>query len=270
MTRLTRNAVSRLRRTMPAYEDTVLLILFGSRARGDYRRGSDIDLLHIVKGGCNKWEQKHADIVRRNIGDARTTAAIPSATAAAVKRINVMVETTRSVKRKWNLRGTMEYWAMTDGVVIYARQPHADRLIGQYHAITDLEASRRWLELSKRHMDDGRSYAKKYNGGTPDIHFTCLMMYRSIEDAVKSMLLSHGIIFHFTRSLNDMCGLLPAASAAVINTWDAGRIQDWWDRRWEQRWPTRRRRVDPYDMSDYNYAVAAAQDIYDSAASIVQ
>ena len=258
----TRVAISRLQRAMPEHEDTVLLMLFGSRARGDYRRGSDIDLLHIVKGNCNRWDQKHFDIVRRSIGDAWTTA------AAAIKQINVMVETTRSVKKRWNLYGMMEYWAMAEGVVIYGRQPHADRLLSQYRAITDQEASRRWLELSKRHIGEGTSYSKKYNGGAPDIHFTCFMMYRAIEDAVKSILLYHGIRFHFTRILDDMCGLLPdGPAAAAINAWDTERIQDWWERRWKPQ-PRRRPPGASYDMADYDYAVAAAQDIYDAAASI--
>lgn len=70
MTQRTRVAVSRLRQAMPEHGDTVLLMLFGSRARGDYRRGSDIDLLHIVKGNCNRWDQKHFDVVRQSIWDA--------------------------------------------------------------------------------------------------------------------------------------------------------------------------------------------------------
>jgi predicted nucleotidyltransferase len=81
------------------------VILFGSYARGDFTKDSDLDLLVILPGSVNQAEEMvRLRMVLRDIP-------MP---------IDVVVYSADEVQRRRLLRGTMLYHALREGKVLYA------------------------------------------------------------------------------------------------------------------------------------------------------
>lgn len=80
------------------------IILFGSYARGDFDKDSDLDLLVILPTVESRFDEMVR--LRRVLGD------IPMS-------IDVVVYSVDRVRDRQNLRGTMLYHALTEGRVLY-------------------------------------------------------------------------------------------------------------------------------------------------------
>jgi predicted nucleotidyltransferase len=80
------------------------IILFGSYARGDFTKDSDLDLLVILPGSVNQAEE----MVRLRL--ALRDIPMP---------IDVIVYSRDEVERRRHLRGTMLYHALREGRVLH-------------------------------------------------------------------------------------------------------------------------------------------------------
>jgi predicted nucleotidyltransferase len=80
------------------------IILFGSYARGDFDKDSDLDLLVILPTVESRFDEMVR--LRRVLGD------IPMS-------IDVVVYSVDRVRERQNLRGTMLYHALAEGRVLY-------------------------------------------------------------------------------------------------------------------------------------------------------
>ena len=248
---------ARLRRSLRAIRaacgrnpDSVLLMLFGSRARGGASGKSDADFYHIVRK--DKWADANYGVVDR-------AGRMPS----GLRRYTVLVDTTRTFKKYGNLYGTAEYWALLEGHVVY-EAPGAGRVksgIVDYSRADVRECAPRWLGLARRHLSEARTYADKYRGGRVDADFSCHMARKSIEDSVKAVLLHDRVKFPFVRSLRALCGLHPSVSR-ITKELDLGRVDGWHARH-------KRGRAHPLTQNDYDDAIRSAQFIYEKAANIM-
>jgi len=80
------------------------IILFGSYARGDFDRGSDLDLLVILANVANRFDE----MVR-----------LQSVLRGLRMPIDIVVYSANQVEERQHLRGTMLYHALTEGRVLY-------------------------------------------------------------------------------------------------------------------------------------------------------
>lgn len=88
--------------------DPEQIVLFGSRARGDARPDSDVDLLVVVRGPVRKREL--ATLIYR-------------ALAGMGRPKDIIVVTTDEVERYRDVPGTIVYPALREGQLLYERQP---------------------------------------------------------------------------------------------------------------------------------------------------
>ncbi|MDE0090599.1 MAG: hypothetical protein OXP12_04500 [Thaumarchaeota archaeon] len=230
--------------------DSVLLVLFGSRARGGASGKSDADFYHIVRK--DKWSDANYGVVDRS-------GRVPS----GLQRYTVLVDTIRTFEKYGNLYGTAEYWALREGHVVY-EAPGAGRVksrIIDYSKADVRVCAPRWLGLARRHLSEGRTYADKYRDGRVDADFTCHMARKSIEDSAKAVLLHDRVKFPFVRSLRVLCGLHPPVSQMTKDL-DLDRVDSWHARH-------RRGRARPLTRNDYDDAMRSAQSIYEKAAGIM-
>ena len=86
--------------------DPVRVILFGSHARGDADRYSDIDILVIMENGVDKINTEIS--IRKKVKD------LPGGK-------DILVATTNDVEQRGNVCGYALYYAIREGVVTYER-----------------------------------------------------------------------------------------------------------------------------------------------------
>ena len=86
--------------------DPLQIVLFGSRARGDHREDSDVDLLVVVDDGAD-WSK-----TRREIWNGLPNGLIPT---------DIVVTTPTMWLQRANLVGAVERQALIDGRVLYVR-----------------------------------------------------------------------------------------------------------------------------------------------------
>ena len=103
---LTQELLAEITRRILAVSDPEQIILFGSRARGDFKPGSDLDLL-VIKDGVDSPRAEAACIYR-----ALATVSVP---------IDVVVVRPAYVQRYGDLVGTVLRPALREGKVLYAR-----------------------------------------------------------------------------------------------------------------------------------------------------
>lgn len=90
------------------------IILFGSRARGDHRPDSDVDLLVILPFMRDRIEV--AGAIRESIADIR-----PSRKYRTVASKDVVVATPEIIRLYGDVGTLVFYHALREGVVLYAR-----------------------------------------------------------------------------------------------------------------------------------------------------
>jgi len=86
------------------------IILFGSRARGDYDEDSDYDIL-VLKDGVRPHERKKLQRMVRN--------ALMEAGVYSFRDIDVVVQDSERFRDLSKSRYMLYYWAKDEGVVLY-------------------------------------------------------------------------------------------------------------------------------------------------------
>jgi predicted nucleotidyltransferase len=84
------------------------VILFGSYGRGDADEGSDLDLMVIVPGAPNQYEEMvRLDKVVGNVGVG----------------VDVLIYSEAEYERRSQVPGTVLYWARKEGRALYVSTP---------------------------------------------------------------------------------------------------------------------------------------------------
>ena len=86
--------------------DPVKVILFGSQARGEGNRDSDVDLLVVLDDAPDKFEASVA------VGVSLAGMGVPK---------DIVVTTPEEIARRGHIVGTVIFWALRDGRVMYER-----------------------------------------------------------------------------------------------------------------------------------------------------
>ena len=89
--------------------DPIRVTLFGSRARGDFTRHSDVDLLVVLDGPIDPMDRRE------------TTIAMRSALGDLVVAKDIVVTTPDEIERRGNFAGNVLYYALREGVTLYER-----------------------------------------------------------------------------------------------------------------------------------------------------
>lgn len=89
--------------------DPIRVTLFGSRARGDYTRYSDVDLLVVLDGPIDLRDKRD------------TTVAIRRALGGLGVSKDIVVTTPDEIERRGDLAGNVLYYALREGVTLYER-----------------------------------------------------------------------------------------------------------------------------------------------------
>ena len=87
----------------------IRVMLFGSRARGDFTQYSDVDLLVVLDGPIDPLDGRQAVIeIRRALGGLGVSK-------------DIVVTTPDELERRGNFAGNVLYYALREGVTLYER-----------------------------------------------------------------------------------------------------------------------------------------------------
>ena len=89
--------------------DPIRVMLFGSRARGDYTQYSDVDLLVVLDGPIDLRDKRE------------TTIAMRSALGGLGVAKDIVVTTPDEIERRGDFAGNVLYYALREGVTLYER-----------------------------------------------------------------------------------------------------------------------------------------------------
>ncbi|MGH2352793.1 MAG: nucleotidyltransferase family protein [Chloroflexota bacterium] len=98
--------------------DVVAVVLFGSYARGQFGRSSDVDLLVLVEGDVQAQYARRDTTIPRIVGEVEAQARLPMQLSPLVA----------SVDRPDELGADLLHAVWTDGIVLYARANALARL----------------------------------------------------------------------------------------------------------------------------------------------
>ncbi len=157
------------------------IILFGSRARGDYDERSDVDLLIVLDEATERAEL------------SRRISAELSCTGFAR---DIIISTAADIVRQATVIGTVERAALIDGRTLYVRG-RGDPVMEQfaqlmYRAEEDLRAAEALLTLSP-----------------PILQAACYHVQQAVEKAIKSALMVDRIDYPFVHDLERLLSLVP-------------------------------------------------------------
>jgi HEPN domain-containing protein/predicted nucleotidyltransferase len=156
--------------------DPLKIFLFGSRARGDGRDWSDIDLL----------------VVLDHIDDRRKTRdALQRALPRIPVDVDVFVADPDELTRTGDSVGSFVYPVLREGEVVYGVDDRDEQVWLRY-AEEDLAAARRMVE--------GRGWAPR---------IACFHAQQAAEKALKAVLVHEGIPLQFTHNLELLRDLVP-------------------------------------------------------------
>lgn len=98
-----------------AHPCPLAVILFGSRARGDHRPGSDVDLLLVLPNGTHT---------------RRAAAAVDDLLTSAPLDVDIIATTPARLAAAWGDDGSVLHWAQEQGVVLYPVDDQARSVVG--------------------------------------------------------------------------------------------------------------------------------------------
>jgi HEPN domain-containing protein len=167
------------------------IIVFGSRARGEGRRDSDVDLLVVVDDVDGRREE-----VRRALGG------LPFAK-------DVVLATPETMKRRGDAVGTVYRRALREGAIIYG--------------VDDRDAQT-WLRYAEEDLEAAEAFSAR-PGFAPRV--ACYHAQQAAEKALKAVLVAEGrdpILTHDLHVLHDL--VAPETRTAAI-TVDLDALSRW-------------------------------------------
>ena len=179
--------------------DPVQIILFGSRARGDHREDSDVDLLVVLD------ELEDYSALRREIERALD---------CTKTRRDVKLATPTEVVRKATVAGTIERAAMVEGKTLHVR--------GRGDPVS--ETVLQWLEMSRR---DIRGAHNQMAADPTEPALACFHAQQSAEKSLKAALVAERIDPLRTHDLNELRNLLPEDWAIPATAAELERMSKW-------------------------------------------
>jgi uncharacterized protein len=179
-----------------AYFRPQRVILFGSRARGDFGRDSDIDLLVIVDDDTPPEKMNARDLYQSPRFYRRGADVIPMRAA--------------TFERYRNIVGTLAGEAEADGIVVYG--PPKGPLMKRVDPRARWEAVERWLAVADR---DRRSAQALLALDPPEAGSVAFHCQPAVEKLLKGFLVLAAKRAHKTHSLDEL-GTMAAASFPQI------------------------------------------------------
>ncbi len=159
------------------------IILFGSRARGDYDERSDVDLLIVLDEAVERAEL------------SRRISAELSCTGFAR---DIIISTAADIVRQATVIGTVERAALIDGRTLYVRG-RGDPVMEQF------------AQLMHRADEDLRMAEAGLALSPPPLSAVCYHVQQAVEKAIKSALMVDRITYPFPHDLEQLLPLVPAA-----------------------------------------------------------
>ena len=213
--------------------DPVQVVLFGSRARGDYHDDSDVDLLVVLDEIENHSVQQRA---------------IHRALACTNTRRDIKLATPSEVVRKATVPGTIERAAMVDGKTLHVR--------GGGDPVDD--AVTQWLEYAQMDFRAARHWA---TADPTEPLLACYHAQQATEKTLKAALVAERIDPPRTHDMNELFGLLPEGWHLPSSGDDLEQLTDWAAK---SRYPNGRQ-----DLTDAlsSWGIEMAQAIYDAVAA---
>jgi HEPN domain-containing protein/predicted nucleotidyltransferase len=201
------------------------IFLFGSRARGDGREESDIDLL----------------VVLERIDDRRKTRdALQEALPRMPVSVDVWAADPDELARTGDSVGSFVYPVLREGEVVYGVDDRDEHVWLRY-AEEDLHTAERMLE--------GRGFA---------LRWACYLAQQAAEKAIKAALVSAGVRFPFIHDLAKLRDLVPAGTEIAQLEGDLKSLSRWAE---AGRYPPEQETT----AEDAREAVALARAIVDAA-----
>ena len=196
--------------------DPLQIILFGSQARGDADRDSDIDLL----------------VVFRELTDKRKTAIdIDRALADLPIAKDIIVSTPEELERSRTRIGSVLRYAQQEGKVLW-RNRYADthRNISNKKVKSTMQTTDRladtahWLRYAEEDLITAETYLN--DPRVPPRQF-CWCAQQAAEKALKAVLIFLQIDFRRTHNLNVLRDLLPESWQLKTALPDLGDLNKW-------------------------------------------
>ncbi len=163
------------------------VILFGSMARGDYSKYSDIDIMIVMPEGTNT---RVASL---------STSYLDSGLGMDVNKI---VETPSSMEKYSHLRGSVQRMALLEGVELYGNQI----LKYDLYYTDDMESGSQFMEHT---LKDLLLAKKVYSNEQYEIDYRAYASQQAAEKALKAVLAWSGIEPIHTHKLVDLYSMVP-------------------------------------------------------------
>ncbi len=179
----------------------IQLILFGSQANMSANESSDIDLLVIIDESPPKGKKVHEQSDISEYTEYRLQTWCDIKDMINGKNTDVVVETPNTIKQHGKIPGTVQYYAIREGIVLYERD-NSDQLIGNVDnkIAGHNEQTEYWIAKAKSQLKDAIRF---------DNHIlSCPMIYNSINSSIKAMLTYEHTNYEFMRDLDKMNKLL--------------------------------------------------------------
>jgi HEPN domain-containing protein len=200
------------------------VILFGSRARGEATRDSDIDLLVIVNDDTPPekmtWRARHE--ARRSYR----------------RRADIFPMHAETFERNRNVVGTLAAEADTDGIVVYGSPKGSPMKSVDPRA--RWEAVEDWLAVAQ---EDRRVAAACLAMDPPMRGVAAFHCQQAVEKILKGFLTLAGKRSRKTHSLEQLGAMAQASFPEIADF--AAAARDWSGWAVDYRYPTRRRRKEP-------------------------